>query len=121
MLCKRLSDGADLLCRSVATVEEAEAVMENKPPHVVIMDFKIGGEGGAKYVNWLLAATTPRRIPVILIVDEANAWQVANHEDKGVYGVLVSPFRMTDLCAMAKNAAAAGERTSSSGSFNPVG
>lgn len=120
MLCKRLSDGADLLCRSVATIEQAEAVMEHRPPHLVVMDFKIGGDGGLKYVNWLLAAASRRRIPVIIIVDEANAWQLQNHEDRGIHAVVQSPFHMSDLCALAKAAVATVRDTSSSGRFTPV-
>ena len=120
MLCKRLSDGADLLCRSVATVEEAEAVIENRRPHLVILDFKLGGENGQKYVKWVMALTARKRIPVIVIVDEANNWQLDSAQDRELFSVLVSPFRMSDLCNLAKHAATEGERTSSSGSFSPV-
>lgn len=103
-LCQRLSDLADVQCRSVGTLEEAEAVIEHKSPHVVVLDYTLCGAAGVETLAMFMDALHGRNIPLILITPPVSDWELEQFEQLGVYQAMSNPFRMSELAQHVKEA-----------------
>ncbi len=103
-ISQRLADLADVQCRSVGTLEEAEAVIEHKTPHVIILDYTLCGAAGIESLGMLVDSLHNRNIPLILITPAVSEWELEQFEQLGVYVSLANPFRMSELAQHVKEA-----------------
>lgn len=103
-LCQRLADLADVQCRSVGTLEEAEAVVEHKPPHVIVLDYTLCGAAGIENLGMFMDALHARTIPLILITPPVSDWELEQFDQLGVYHAMANPFRMSELAQQVKEA-----------------
>jgi DNA-binding NtrC family response regulator len=103
-ISQRLADLADVQCRSVGTLEEAEAVIEHKTPHVIVLDYTLCGAAGIETLSILMDALHNRNIPLILITPAVSDWELEQFEQLGVYVALANPFRMSELAQHVKEA-----------------
>lgn len=103
-ICQRLADMAEMQCRAVSTIEEAEAVVEHKPPHVVVLDYSLCGAAGVETLQMFHEVLAARKIPLILITPPVSDWELEQFEDIGVYASLSNPFRMSELAQLVKEA-----------------
>lgn len=114
-ICQRLADSAEVQCRAVGSLEQAEAVIEHKTPHVVVLDYALCGATGIETLRVLYETLHAKRIPLILITPPVSDWELEQFEDIGVYASLANPFRMSELAQLVKDATKRGndKRTSS--------
>lgn len=71
---------------------EALALCQEKRPHLVYISYELPGQNGAEFCRALKQDPQLRRIPVIVICEEARPDQVAASEKAGCDGVLVKPL-----------------------------
>src|SRR5689334_20236101 len=89
-ISQRLADLADVQCRSVGTLEEAEAVIEHKTPHVIVLDYTLCGAAGIETLSILMDSLHNRNIPLILITPAVSDWELEQFEQLGVYIALAN-------------------------------
>jgi DNA-binding response OmpR family regulator len=103
-ISQRLADGAEVQCRAVSTLEEAEAVIEHKPPHIVVLDYALCGAAGVETLSILAQALDAKHIPLVLITPAVSDWELEQFDALGVYASLSNPFRMSELCQLVREA-----------------
>ena len=83
-------------------VAEAETVLQNNSPDVVLLDVKLGSESGLDYLPTLVARPQP---PSIIIVTAHGSERVAVEAIKrGAFDYLAKPFEIDELRVTVKNA-----------------
>lgn len=84
------------------SIDAAEELVEDRKPHVVLLDLKLASESGLEYLPKLVARNEP---PVVIIVTAHGSERLAVEAIKlGAYDYLSKPFDVDELRILVRNA-----------------
>ena len=79
-------------CHRVTSVEEADKILEQNAPDVVIVDYDLPDGTGIDLIAILRQSTNHRGTPIILLTGEIDPHELERAVMMGIYAFLAKPF-----------------------------
>ncbi|MBZ0135356.1 MAG: response regulator [Planctomycetes bacterium] len=79
-------------CYRVTSVEQAESILNQNAPDVVIVDHSLPDGTGIELIALLRQNTSHRGTPIILLTGEIDAMELERAVMMGIYAFLAKPF-----------------------------
>lgn len=90
---------AEFLLMEAASVKQAEAILHEHIPDVMVVDWMLPGKSGIEFIAWLRRQTLYQSIPVILLSANAEERHKVEGLGMGADDYLTKPFSPAELLA----------------------
>jgi CheY-like chemotaxis protein len=99
-----MAQGFETVCEVSVAVDGAEALLQaiEKPPDLIISDFKMPGLDGRQLYEKLRARENTRNIPFIFVASRGDIEEKLRPLSDSVEDIIAKPFFVTDLVRRAK-------------------
>lgn len=90
--CEALIDGVGATCYRVRGLEEAEEVLHQNTPDVVIVDHELSDGTGIDLISVIRQGMEQRNTPIIFLTGEIDPRELERAVMMGIYAFLAKPF-----------------------------
>lgn len=89
---RRLIEELGATCHRVTSVEEAEKILDQNAPDVVVVDYSLPDGTGIDLIALVRQSTSHRGTPIILLTGEIHPHELERAVMMGIYAFLAKPF-----------------------------
>jgi two-component system, OmpR family, phosphate regulon response regulator PhoB len=106
--CRSLIEGLGAICHPVRTLEDAEQILRQNAPEVVVVDYALPDGSGIDLIALLRQSMEHRTTPIILLTGDIDPHELERAVMMGIYAFLAKPFSPQEFTKLV-NAAIAEE------------
>lgn len=102
--CRPLVEALGATCHSVSTLEDAETVLRQNAPDVVIVDYNLPDGSGIDLIGVIRQSPAHRNTPIILLTGEIHPNELERAVMMGLYAFLARPFAAEEFTKLLSSA-----------------
>jgi DNA-binding response OmpR family regulator len=104
--CRALIENLGATCHGVRSLDEAERILREHAPDVVVLDYALPDGSGIDLIALLRQSMEHRGTPIILLTGEIDPHELERAVMMGIYAFLAKPFSPQEFTKLVNSAIA---------------
>jgi DNA-binding NtrC family response regulator len=102
--CRALIESIGATCVPVKSLEQAETVLDQNAPDVVVVDYDLPDGTGIDLISHLRQGLDDRSTPILLLTGEIDPHELERAVMMGIYAFLAKPFNSEEFVKLVSSA-----------------